>query len=432
MSETPKDKASSTALVASRLSALIPRPRRRAFYDSPGMLEQSHVWGGAVIWTIAAGTTAALLWAFLGKVDQTVVASGTLEPQLGKVEVRSPSGGIVRGLFVKEGQLVTRGTRLATVENLGLQARLLTTRKQLALLRYENALFRELLAEQDRFTLLNTLPPPSLIADDDKTRAIQLTVDQSASQLRQLKARFRSGQITLRLKKDLLAAVKMLYDNGGYAKFSYLSQADEVQQREAELIQIQEQMATVISNAGRQVANNNRQMLDLEAQLTGLSEGSRNLNLIATTSGRVFNLQVGKGSVIGGGSEVMRIIPEGSLRAKLYLSNADVGFVRQDQPVKIAVSSFPAGEYGYLNGVVSRIGADAYEGSESSSAQQRANTFPMIVSLPLSDNKTKIALMNRLQPGMQVSANIIVRQRPVVSLLTDVFTQSRDSLKNSR
>jgi len=56
----------------------------------------------------------------------------------------------------------------------------------------------------------------------------------------------------------------------------------------------------------------------------------------------------------------------------------------------------------------------------------------MIVSLPLSDNKTKIALMNRLQPGMQVSANIIVRQRPVVSLLTDVFTQSRDSLKNSR
>ena len=31
---------------------------------------------GRVIWTIAAGTTASLLWAFTGRVDQTITASG--------------------------------------------------------------------------------------------------------------------------------------------------------------------------------------------------------------------------------------------------------------------------------------------------------------------------------------------------------------------
>ena len=55
-------------------------PRRKVYFDSPGLLEQSQHWGGLVIWTIAAGSTAGLIWAFLGRVDQTVMASGTLQP----------------------------------------------------------------------------------------------------------------------------------------------------------------------------------------------------------------------------------------------------------------------------------------------------------------------------------------------------------------
>ena len=30
--------------------------RRKVFFDSPGLLEQSQHWGGLVLWTIAAGT----------------------------------------------------------------------------------------------------------------------------------------------------------------------------------------------------------------------------------------------------------------------------------------------------------------------------------------------------------------------------------------
>jgi HlyD family secretion protein len=126
-----------------RISAL--RARRKVFYDSPGLLDQSHHWGGLVIWTIAVGTTAGLIWAFLGKVDQTVMASGTLEPATGKVDVRSTSGGIVKKLWVREGAWVDPGDRLVEIENLALQARLDTTMRQLSLLRYENGLFNLLI-----------------------------------------------------------------------------------------------------------------------------------------------------------------------------------------------------------------------------------------------------------------------------------------------
>jgi len=414
--------------------ALMPSRQRSSrpatFYDSPGMLQQSHHWGAAVIWTIAASTTAGLLWAFLGKVDQTVVAVGTLEPVSGKLMVKSPSPGIVRQISVKEGDMVTAGQPLALVENDGLEARLLSVRKQLALLAYENALYGLLLSSPNNYRTLSLPAPDPLVRDDEKTRAIQLTVLQAAAQLRQLNLRLASQRRTLALKQDLLNSLRVIYRAGGLAKFNYLTQVDEVQRLDSEISQTREQLTTVLAASGRQVSVNQRQILDLQAQLTGLQEGKRNLTLKAQRSGRIFNLQVGRGSVIAAGSEVMRIIPEGALKAALYISNADVGFVRTGQAVKLSVTSFPSSEYGYLNGVVSRIGADAFEGTEDPSSSRRANSFPMSVSVLASPKQSR--LVSRLQPGMQVSANIIVRQRPVITLLTDVFTKGTESLKNSR
>ena len=129
--------------LSSGLSRFIPasfKSRRKVFFDSPGFLEQSQHWGGLVIWTIAAGTTASLFWAFFGRVDQTVLATGTLQPLSGKMIVSSPAGGIVRELFVSDGEMVMKGDSLMVVESEGTKARLQSTQKQLAMFRYENQL----------------------------------------------------------------------------------------------------------------------------------------------------------------------------------------------------------------------------------------------------------------------------------------------------
>ena len=180
------------------------------------------------------------------------------------------------------------------------------------------------------------------------------------------------------------------------------------------------------------MSSNSRQILSLEAQLVALQEQQRNLSLKAQQAGEVFNVSVGPGSVISSGAEVMRIIPDGGgLKAKVFLPNSELGFISSGMPVKLAVSSFPPGEYGYLKGKVKSIGADALESTDQQSAdRQRANTFPM--TIVLTDNRDKSAVLDRLAPGMQVSANIIVRQRPVITLLTDVFTKGSESLQNSR
>ena len=62
-------------------------------------------------------------------------------------------------------------------------------------------------------------------------------------------------------------------------------------------------------------------------------------------------------------------------------------------PVKLAVSSFPAGEYGYLKGTVKSIGADALESTDQQSAdRQRANTFPMTIELTDNEDKSVILI----------------------------------------
>ena len=410
----------------------LPPSRRKVFFDAPGLLEQSQHWGGLVIWTIAAGTTAGLLWAFLGRVDQTVVANGTLQPLGGKMTVSSPAGGIVRELFVSDGDLVVKGDVLMVVESEGTKARLEATQKQLAMYKYENQLFNLLLDQSGRFEL-NALPePPELIRSEDRTRSVQLTVQETSARLALLKTRLASQQKTLVLREELVNSLRPVYESGGIAKFNFLDSVDELQRLEAQIAATSQQLTATSGQAARQITANSRQILSLEAQLVALQEQQRNLTLKAEQPGEVFNLSVAPGSVIGSGSQVMRIVPDGGgLKAKVFLPNTELGFIKDGMPVKLAISSFPPGEYGYLNGKVKSIGADALESTDQQSVDsQRANTFPMTIEF--TDNQDKSTIFARLAPGMQVSANIIVRQRPVITLLTDVFTKGSESLQNSR
>ena len=421
--------------IPASLVQLIPAslvPRRKVFFDSPGLLEQSQHWGGLVIWTIAAGTTASLLWAIFGRVDQTVMASGTLQPLSGKTVVISPTGGIIRELFVGEGEMVTKGESLVVVESEGTRARLNSTQKQLALFRYENKLFNILLDQSGRFELDELPEPPELIRSEERTRSVHLTVQETSARLALLQTRLASQRRTLELKTELVNSLRPVYEGGGIAKFNYLNSVDELQRLESQIAETSQQLTATSGQAARQVSANARQILTLEAQLVALQEQQRNLTLKAQQPGEVFNLSVGPGSVIGSGAEVMRIVPAGGgLKAKVFLPNSELGFIKDGMPVKLAVSSFPPGEYGYLKGKVKNIGADALESTDQQSGdRQRANTFPMTIELI--DNQDKTAILDRLAPGMQVSANIIVRQRPVITLLTDVFTKGSESLQNSR
>ena len=140
------------------------------------------------------------------------MATGTFQPVSGKLVVASPAGGIVSELFVTEGEIVKKGESLMVVRSEGTKACLQSTQKQLALFRYENQLFNLLLDQSGRFDL-NALPvPPVLIRSEDRTRSVQLTVQETSARLGLLQTRLASQERTLALKKELVNSLRPVYE----------------------------------------------------------------------------------------------------------------------------------------------------------------------------------------------------------------------------
>ena len=53
-----------------------------------------------------------------------------------------------------------------------------------------------------------------------------------------------------------------------------------------------------------------------------------------------------------------KLVPANLLQAKIEISDRDIGFIRVGLPVNVSVDSFPAGEFGYISGTLTKLGLD--------------------------------------------------------------------------
>jgi multidrug resistance efflux pump len=64
------------------------------------------------------------------------------------------------------------------------------------------------------------------------------------------------------------------------------------------------------------------------------------------------------------GTVLLTLVPkEETLRAEVWVSNEDIGFVRQGQPVKLKFAAFPFQKYGMVEGTVEHVSADSADGN---------------------------------------------------------------------
>lgn len=87
-------------------------------FDSPVILQQSSVWSQAILWGLMTVTTAAVVWACVAKIEEAVPAAGKLEPVGTVKEVQAPLNGVVKAIYVEDGQRVNKGDRLLELDPL--------------------------------------------------------------------------------------------------------------------------------------------------------------------------------------------------------------------------------------------------------------------------------------------------------------------------
>ena len=178
-----------------------------------------------------------------------------------------------------------------------------------------------------------------------------------------------------------------------------------------------------------------QQLKELESQISGLisKKIAANVNLEyqsikSPVKGIVFDLKpTNVGFVAQTSQPIMKIVPIENLEANILVPTDKIGFVREGMDVDISIDSFPASDFGVLEGVVAFIGSDALPPDSSSSIR----TFSFPVTIDLSDQFLNLKDGNSLplQTGMSLTANIKLRKVSYLRLLLSNFKSKTDSLK---
>tara|TARA_Y100001968_G_scaffold233574_1_gene216543 strand:- start:41 stop:1171 length:1131 start_codon:yes stop_codon:yes gene_type:complete len=372
----------------------------------------------------------ALIWAFTARIDQTITVRGRLQPSGSVREVESPSAGVVSKVYIKDGDIVTSGQPLFIVEAKGLVSRRSGLANTLAILDVQATSLRAIIKARGDATKIVSMPALPAIDDPDLSSKLVIAQQQSQlilSQLSQIAFRLDSREKTLKLQKEIAEDLKPLYEVGAIARNQYLNKLNQVQEVRADVQSLKEERSRILGQAAVQLNQLNTQMINLRSQLVEIGETLEYRTVKAPIDGKIFDTKVSPYSVVNGGSAVVKIVPDNRLEASVQISNKDIGFVKTGMAVNVSVDSFPSGEFGYLQGTLKTIGSDALPPTNDTPGY----TFPATISLKQQEVVSGGKMLN-LQSGMGVNANIKLRSRPVISLLTDLFTKQLEGVSRFR
>ena len=211
------------------------------------------------------------------------------------------------------------------------------------------------------------------------------------------------------------------------ARNQFFMQRNRVQEVKAEVATLEEERSRMIGQLAAQLNQIDRRMIQIDAELIGLGETISYRTIRAPISGKVFDASVSPQTVINADQSVLKLVPANRLQANVEISDGDIGFVRVGLPVSVSVDSFPSGEFGYIDGTLIELGSDALPPDQQSGFYR----FPATVKLDQQSVLSGDQELN-LQSGMGISANIKLRSRPVITIISDMFTKQLDGVKRFR
>ena len=221
--------------------------------------------------------------------------------------------------------------------------------------------------------------------------------------------------------------MKVLVSVGGFQMLQYLQREDELYELQNQIIELEDRQTRMNLEIDNIRINHNRTLDQLQNSLKQAEFQLSYQNVVAPIDGIVFDPQVAENSVLGSGERILSIVPQKGLYAEVFVPNKDIGYVMVDQSAKVRVDAFPFSRYGEINGKVSQIGAEAL----APDAAANYYRFPLKITLEksyLEDKNIKIPLSS----GMSITTNLKLRDKPVISLISDVFVNQADSVRSLR
>ena len=400
---------SSNLLTSSRdlLRRLDPGAKRNSadfdIYDE-SVLQQGRFWMRTVTWSLIGTTVFGVAWLALARTEEIVVAAGELEPVGSVQDIQMPVGGVVEEILVEEGQAVSAGQVLMKLDTEA--------------------------SEQQRQSLETTikLKQEQLgLKEQEKRRYLQVNNEE-----------VQMLENNLELQIEIQERFEDLEEAGAASELQYLSQQNTVEETRGRLMQTKAERLRQVALLDQQVAQLNSELADLQSRLAEARVTLRYQQLRSPVDGVVFDLQpTSAGFTAQSTQTVMKVVPYGSLEAKVEVPSNKIGFVKlppgcpQDQEMcmkaDISIDSYPSTDFGVLEGRVTRIGSDALPPDPQEQRQELS--FPVTVRLDQQSLELKSGAKLPLQVGMSLTANIKLRKVSYLQLLLGGFQDKAESLQ---
>jgi len=372
-------------------------------YDE-SVLQQGRFWMRTVTWSLIGTTVFGVAWLALARTEEIVVAAGELEPVGSVQDIQMPVGGVVEEILVEEGQAVSAGQVLMKLDTEA--------------------------SEQQRQSLETTikLKQEQLgLKEQEKRRYLQVNNEE-----------VQMLENNLELQIEIQERFEELEEAGAASELQYLSQQNTVEETRGRLMQTKAERLRQVALLDQQVAQLNSELADLQSRLAEARVTLRYQQLQSPVDGVVFDLQpTSAGFTAQSTQTVMKVVPYGSLEAKVEVPSNKIGFVKlppgcpQDQEMcmkaDISIDSYPSTDFGVLEGRVTRIGSDALPPDPQEQRQELS--FPVTVRLDQQSLELKSGAKLPLQVGMSLTANIKLRKVSYLQLLLGGFQDKAESLQ---
>ncbi len=396
-------------------------------------------------WVLLIGLLFTCAWTIFGRVDVVASAPGTLIPT-GRVKlVQSPGAGVVRAIYVRNGDVVKKGQALLDLDPTLAGADLAQAEKALAAAELDMARNRAIADALSGRGLNFTAPagtPPEVADTQRRLIASQLEeIEATSASLAAARSSSLSDASAARAQVAKLAdTVPMLdrqiermnrLDAKGYASGQRLI---ELQRQRREGVGERDVAATQISRglsearkAAEQIHQTREQarrtaLTDLakaeadailrREEVTKARQKSQFQRLVAPADGTIQQLEVNTiGGVIEATKPLMTLVPtQGGVEVEALLLNRDVGFVRIGQEAAVKLEAFPFTRYGSVPGRVRSISRDAVQDKELGLVY----TATIILDRSYVDTDGRRMI---LSPGLAATVDIRTGSRRIISYL---------------
>lgn len=410
--------------------------------------------GRAILWTIMAVFSFAVLWAIFGWIDIVATAQGKIIPSGYSKVIQPYETGVIAAIHVLDGQVVKKGDVLIELDSTQNRADHDRASNEYRAAKVEAARLRALIAGRSKFetpadadpgytALQQQLLIDQLAEYQAKVAAAQHLIDQRKAVLEQTRENIVRLEATVPMETERAEAYKKLLEHDAVTKMDFLQaegqridkvqelagQRKKINQDLSALAEAEKNYRAMVSEFQRvkqiELSTTETKASSLVQDVTKAWQKADLQRLTTPIDGVVQQLAVHTvGGVVTPAQQLLLVVSQDHpVEVEAQVENKDVGFVKEGQPVEIKVETFPFTLYGTIPGRVLSVSDDA------AAIEKVGLIYPTRVNMDRGTIQVEGKQVN-LTPGMAVTVEIKTGQRRIIEyLLSPLLKSVQESMR---